>query len=35
MNHVEIMMLDKKTRIVLWQRLIEVIEEYIANVNSY
>jgi glutamate/tyrosine decarboxylase-like PLP-dependent enzyme len=34
MNHVEIMMLDKKTRIVLWQRLIEVIEEYIANVNQ-
>ncbi|WP_287587338.1 aminotransferase class V-fold PLP-dependent enzyme [Candidatus Borrarchaeum sp.] len=34
MNHVEIMMLDKKTRIVLWQCLVEVIEEYITNVNQ-
>ncbi len=33
MNHVEIMMLDEQTRIVLWQRLVEVIEEYTANVN--
>jgi glutamate/tyrosine decarboxylase-like PLP-dependent enzyme len=34
MSHVEIMMLDEKTRIELWQRLVEVIEEYTANVNQ-
>jgi len=34
MSHVKKMMLDKRTRLVIWQRLVEVIEEYIANVNQ-
>lgn len=33
MNHVEMMQLDKKTRIELWQHIIEVIEEYTNKVN--
>jgi len=34
MSYLKKMMLDKKTRIVLWQRLVEVIEEYTENVNQ-
>ncbi|MFX1521093.1 MAG: pyridoxal phosphate-dependent decarboxylase family protein [Promethearchaeota archaeon] len=34
MNNLEILMLDEKTRIELWQYMIEVIEEYANKVNQ-